>query len=66
MCMAIYTPFGIRLVLSRSDRAGSVSGTIYAVSTIGNILGITESRVCQIHTKSVLRLRAKLKALMER
>jgi len=33
---------------------------------IGSILGITESRVCQIHTKSVLRLRAKLKALMER
>jgi len=33
---------------------------------IGQILGITESRVCQIHTKSVLRLRAKLKALIER
>ena len=33
---------------------------------IGRILGITESRVCQIHTKSVLRLRSKLKALMER
>ena len=29
---------------------------------IGNILGITESRVCQIHTKSVLRLRSKLKS----
>jgi RNA polymerase sigma factor for flagellar operon FliA len=33
---------------------------------IGNILGITESRVCQIHTKAVLRLRAKLKALIDR
>ncbi len=33
---------------------------------IGAILGITESRVCQIHTKSVLRLRAKLKGLVER
>ena len=33
---------------------------------IGNILGITESRVCQIHTKSVLRLRSKLKSTMER
>jgi len=32
---------------------------------IGNILGITESRVCQIHTKSVLRLRAKLKGVLE-
>jgi RNA polymerase sigma factor for flagellar operon FliA len=33
---------------------------------IGQILGITESRVCQIHTKSVLRLRSKLKASLER
>ncbi len=33
---------------------------------IGNILGITESRVCQIHTKAVLRLRAKLKGLLDR
>jgi RNA polymerase sigma factor for flagellar operon FliA len=33
---------------------------------IGNILGITESRVCQIHTKSVLRLRSKLKSVIER
>ena len=33
---------------------------------IGGILGITESRVCQIHTKSVLRLRAKLKNLLDR
>ncbi|MEN8183734.1 MAG: FliA/WhiG family RNA polymerase sigma factor [Myxococcota bacterium] len=33
---------------------------------IGGILGITESRVCQIHTKSVLRLRAKLKGILER
>jgi len=33
---------------------------------IGTILGITESRVCQIHTKAVLRLRGKLKGLTER
>jgi len=33
---------------------------------IGNILGITESRVCQIHTKSVLRLRSKLKNTLDR
>jgi RNA polymerase sigma factor for flagellar operon FliA len=33
---------------------------------IGNILGITESRVCQIHTKAVLRLRGKLKGMAER
>ena len=33
---------------------------------IGNILGITESRVCQIHTKSVLRLRSKLKGTLDK
>jgi RNA polymerase sigma factor for flagellar operon FliA len=33
---------------------------------IGSILGITESRVCQIHTKSVLRLRSKLKGMLDR
>jgi RNA polymerase sigma factor for flagellar operon FliA len=33
---------------------------------IGGILGITESRVCQIHTKAVLRLRAKLKNQIDR
>lgn len=32
---------------------------------IGNILGITESRVCQIHTKAVLRLRSKLKGMVD-
>jgi len=33
---------------------------------IGNILGITESRVCQIHTKAVMRLRSKLKGMIDR
>jgi len=33
---------------------------------VGKILDITESRVCQIHTKSILRLRAKLKSLVEK
>jgi RNA polymerase sigma factor FliA len=31
---------------------------------IGSILGITESRVCQIHTKAVARLRAKLRSAL--
>jgi RNA polymerase sigma factor for flagellar operon FliA len=31
---------------------------------IGNVLGITESRVCQIHTKAVGRLRSKLRGLL--
>ena len=33
---------------------------------IGNILGITESRVCQIHTKATARLGTKLKSLIDR
>lgn len=32
------------------------------LADIGNVLGVTESRVCQIHTKSVLRLRSRLAA----
>ena len=32
---------------------------------IGSILGITESRVCQIHTKAVMRLRGKLKGMVD-
>ena len=40
MSMAIFTPFGIRMVLLRSGKPGTVSGTIYGISTIGNIFGI--------------------------
>jgi RNA polymerase sigma factor FliA len=32
------------------------------LSEIGDVLGVTESRVCQIHTRAVLQLRAKLNA----
>ena len=32
---------------------------------ISDILGITESRVCQIHTKAAIRLRSKLKSMMD-
>jgi len=32
------------------------------LAEIGSILGVTESRVCQIHTKSVLQLRSRLAA----
>ncbi len=32
------------------------------LAEIGRVLGVTESRVCQIHTKAVLQLRAKLQA----
>lgn len=32
------------------------------LAEIGEVLGVTESRVCQIHTKAVLHLRSRLKA----
>ena len=33
------------------------------LAEIGRVLGVTESRVCQIHTKAVLQLRSRLIAL---
>jgi RNA polymerase sigma factor FliA len=30
------------------------------LAEIGEILGVTESRVCQIHTKAVLQLRSRM------
>ena len=33
---------------------------------IGKVLGVTESRVSQIHTKAILRLKAKLQGSLER
>jgi RNA polymerase sigma factor for flagellar operon FliA len=32
------------------------------LAEIGEVLGVTESRVCQIHTKSVIHLRSKIAA----
>lgn len=47
-----------------SEREQTVLGLYYfegmTLSQIGDVLGVTESRVCQIHTKAVLGLRAKL------
>ncbi len=49
-----------------SERERTVLGLYYfegmTLAQIGEILGVTESRVCQIHTKSVMSLRAKLQA----
>ena len=33
---------------------------------IGEVLGVTESRVSQLHTKAILRLKAKLHGSLER
>jgi len=30
------------------------------LAEIGQVLGVTESRVCQIHTKAILQLRARM------
>ncbi|MEX1163779.1 MAG: RNA polymerase sigma factor WhiG [Nitriliruptor sp.] len=49
-----------------TEREQTVLGLYYfegmTLSQIGDVLGVTESRICQIHTKAVLSLRAKLVA----
>lgn len=51
---------------SMSEREKTVLTLYYyeglTLAEIGQVLGVTESRVCQIHTKSVLRLRSRLSA----
>ena len=32
------------------------------LADIGTVLGVTESRICQVHTKAVLHLKARLEA----
>jgi len=47
------------------EREKQVMGMYYEhemnLKEIGTVLGVTESRVCQLHTQAVVRLRAKLK-----
>jgi predicted membrane-bound spermidine synthase len=37
--LGVYSPFAIRLVLHTTQRSGTVSGTVYGVSTAGSIAG---------------------------
>jgi predicted membrane-bound spermidine synthase len=37
--LGMYSPFAIRLMLSTTDTSGTVSGTVYGVSTAGSIVG---------------------------
>ena len=37
--LGMYSPFAIRLMLRRAERSGTVSGTVYGVSTAGSIVG---------------------------
>ena len=54
----------IQAVSQMAEREKTVLTLYYyeglTLAEIGEILGVTESRVCQIHTKAVLQLRAKL------
>ena len=54
----------VKAVSEMGDREKTVLTLYYyeglTLAEIGDILGVTESRVCQIHTKAVLQLRAKL------
>jgi RNA polymerase sigma factor FliA len=47
-----------------TEREQTVLGLYYfegmTLAQVGDVLGVTESRVCQIHTKAVMSLRAKL------
>lgn len=47
-----------------TEREQTVLGLYYfegmTLGQVGDVLGVTESRICQIHTKAVLSLRAKL------
>ena len=52
------------LVLCLISGGGSALLTLPAegltLAEIGQVLGVTESRICQMHTKAVLQLRGKL------
>lgn len=53
--------------INRMGERAKIVLTLYyyeslTLAEIGDVLGVTESRVCQIHTKAVLQLRSKLTA----
>ena len=59
----------LRATLTRlTEREQTVLGLYYfegmTLAQVGDVLGVTESRICQIHTKAVLSLRTKLGELI--
>ena len=50
-----------------AERDRTVVGLYYfenlTLAEIGRVLGVTESRVCQLHTRAVMRLRGRLAEL---
>ncbi len=54
--LGVYSPFAIRLVLKAAQQSGTISGTIYGVSTAGSIigtLGTTFFLIPQIGTRAI-------------
>ncbi len=57
----------LALAINRLGEREKIVLTLYyyeglTLADIGKVLGVTESRVCQIHTKAVLQLRSRIKA----
>lgn len=56
-------------ILRLSEREQTVLGLYYfegmTLAQVGDVLGVTESRICQIHTKAVMSLRTKLADTLE-
>jgi RNA polymerase sigma factor for flagellar operon FliA len=57
--------------ISRSGRREKLVVTLYyyeelTLREIGEVLGVTESRVSQLHTKAILRLKARLSSSVAR
>jgi RNA polymerase sigma factor for flagellar operon FliA len=54
----------IRAIQDLPEREKTVMGLYYEeelnLREIGEILGVSESRVCQLHSQAIARLRAKL------
>ena len=57
-------------ILALGERHRLVLGLYYVegltLAEIGRVLGVTESRVCQIHTRAVLQLRSRLTSALRR
>ncbi len=57
-------------ILTLPERHRLVLGLYYVegltLAEIGRVLGVTESRVCQIHTRAVIQLRGRLTTLLQR
>ncbi len=55
--LGIYSPYSVKLAMKHSDAPGKISGTIYAISTIGSIIGtigVTFWLIPHIGSKSIV------------